>query len=99
MYLVPLLLISQGLAQPGVAEVETSVQAESSVTQVAYDRVTRIEEGAFTGLSLEGELIRPAGMLGVVVPRPGFHPLFQLRRNFELEISESPSSLGRLSLP
>jgi len=99
MYLVPLFLMSQGLAQPGVAEVDPSVQAKYSVPELSYDRVTRIEEGAFTGLSLEGELIRPAGMLAVVVRRPAFHPLFQLRSDFEVEIGESPGFLGRLSLP
>jgi hypothetical protein len=92
MILVPLLLISQSLAQPDLAETEAP-------TPTVYQQVTQIEEDAFSGLSLEGELVRPSGVLAVVVPRPSFHPLFQLRRDFAIEIQESPAALSRLGLP
>ena len=92
MFLVPLFLISQGLAQPESTETEAPVRTQ-------YSNVTQIDEGAFSGLALEGELVRPSGVLAVVVPRPGFHPLFQLRRDFSVEIRESPGFVGRIASP
>ncbi len=94
MYFIPFLLISQSFAQPGSDSVETQTRQT-----VAYRKVTVLDDDAFAGLSLDGVLVRPSGLLSVETPRPAFHSLFQLRRNFEVEIEESPSNIRRLSGP
>jgi hypothetical protein len=72
----------------------TVVAAEEPQSSVRYAVETHYTETDFTGLRLEGHLVRPSGLVSMVVTRPGFHPLFQLRRDFALEIEESPSLLN-----
>ena len=89
MLLTSFFLISQGLAEPVVAD-HTSPEER-------YNRVTQIDADEFSDLALEGALVRPSGVLAVVVPRPAFHPLFQLRRDFAEEIRESPGFMRGLA--
>jgi hypothetical protein len=73
---------------------QATVATEEPHSIVRYAVETRYTETDFSGLRLEGQLVRPSGMVSMVVPRPGFHPLFQLRSDFDLEIEESPALLN-----
>ena len=73
---------------------QATVAAEEPQSLVRYAVETHYTETDFTGLRLEGQLVRPSGLVSMVAPRPGFHPLFQLRRDFDLEIEESPALLN-----
>ncbi len=54
--------------------------------KVVYKKTTEID---FEGLELEGELIKPQGALLLERRRAHFNPLIKLRKDFNIEMSDS----------
>tara|TARA_B100000131_G_C17941567_1_gene542544 strand:- start:398 stop:637 length:240 start_codon:yes stop_codon:yes gene_type:complete len=58
--------------------------------KIVYKKTTEID---FEGIELEGELVKPQGALLLERKTASFNPLIQLRRNFDVEMSESVNEI------
>ena len=58
--------------------------------KVVYKQRTEID---FEGLEIEGQLIKPTGALLLERKTAAFNPLIELRRDFNIEISESTKEI------
>lgn len=75
-----LLALSFALAAPALA------QDETPEPQVSYAAETEIE---FTGVQVDGEVVKPGNALVTEARRAEFAPMISLRQDFNLEIDQS----------
>jgi hypothetical protein len=68
------------------AMADEPVERDSEGRQIIYKQKTEID---FEGLDIEGELIKPQGALLLERKKASFNPLIKLRRDFNVEMSES----------
>ncbi|MEL6342745.1 MAG: hypothetical protein AAFV53_06405 [Myxococcota bacterium] len=64
-------------------------QQDDDKAPIEYREVTELSEDDFTGLNVDGELVKPRGAVFFDVKREGFHPMITLRTDFNAEMSDS----------
>lgn len=75
-----LLALSFAFAAPALAQEETP---EPKVTYAAETEIT------FTGVEVDGEIVKPGNALISEARRAEFNPMISLREDFNLEIDQS----------
>ena len=68
------------------AMADEPVSTDAEGRRIVYKQKTEID---FEGLDIEGQLIKPQGALLLERKKASFNPLITLRKDFDVEISES----------
>ena len=79
------LALSVGLLVSGSAFAQEDVDSDSG-RQIKYKERTEID---FEGVDVDGQLVKPSGVLLMEVKRSQFNPLIRMRENFDKEMRQS----------
>ena len=91
-----LLLSTPTFAMSGVDAVADDDIIEEPAEEapvVRYEQRQVIDEDAWQALEVEGQLVRPDGVIITTRPIETFNPLIRLRMDFNLEMQESVSAI------
>jgi len=69
-----------------IGNISYADDTEEEPRQIIYNQRTEID---FEGIEVQGQLLRPQGILLLDRKKGSFNPLIQLREDFEPELNES----------